>query len=329
MSKIHYFQRYSTFENAATNNTLLLLSRIYQYAPSKLSILLSRLIDEDNPIEIGVEILQQERGLGSIPDGKIIQRSFKILIEAKVDSIPSLDQLLRHAESFSNESRKMLLLLTKTPIGTMAKEIEAALAESQPDVDFSSVTFGDINKALEGLFREHEYEMRDLVEDYEDYCITSGLVDQSPYLMRVVPCGKSLDINRKHGIYFQPADRGYRLHQFVGIYRNKAVQALWELDSVYDVEYNGKTLNKALRQGRDTSEYDRRIKAIILDARTECGYEISTGHRFFCGEPFDTHYVKQSSGGMQGARFVDLRGVIGEFDGAADAAARLNGMTWS
>ena len=31
--KIHYFQRYHTKENVSTANTMLLLSRLYQYSP--------------------------------------------------------------------------------------------------------------------------------------------------------------------------------------------------------------------------------------------------------------------------------------------------------
>ena len=33
--KVHYFQRYSTKENVATANTMLLFSRLYSYSPNK------------------------------------------------------------------------------------------------------------------------------------------------------------------------------------------------------------------------------------------------------------------------------------------------------
>ena len=104
MSNIHYFQRYSTPENTVTNNTLLLLARIYDYSPMKASQLLTNLIGES--VEIGIEINQQQRGQRSVPDGVMIQRSFKILIEAKVDAGIDIDQLLRHTDSFSGETKK-------------------------------------------------------------------------------------------------------------------------------------------------------------------------------------------------------------------------------
>ena len=89
MPKIHYFQRYSSFENTVTNNTLQLLARIYNYSALKASQLLSELTCES--IEIGIGINQQERGKESVPDGSIIQKSFKILIESKVYSVTNVD----------------------------------------------------------------------------------------------------------------------------------------------------------------------------------------------------------------------------------------------
>lgn len=84
MAKVHHFQRYSSIENTVTNNTLQLFTRIYAYAPQKAAEFINRLIDADIPVEIGLEIRQQERADDSVPDGQIIQRSFKILIETKV-----------------------------------------------------------------------------------------------------------------------------------------------------------------------------------------------------------------------------------------------------
>lgn len=76
MAKIHYFQRYSSLENTVTNNFLLLIARIYDASPAKASEFLSAVTG--NPIEIGMEISQQNKNAPkSIPDGALIQRSFK------------------------------------------------------------------------------------------------------------------------------------------------------------------------------------------------------------------------------------------------------------
>lgn len=326
MSKIHYFQRYSSIENTVTNNTLQLLARIYSYSSSQASKLLSDITGEQ--VEIGIEVNQQRRSKDSVPDGAIIQRSFKILIEAKVDAGVDVDQLLRHAASFASESQKILILLTKQTIREVEEDIRHRIAAAHPGVVFKNVTYEAICKATEGLFKEYEYEMSALVADYVEYCNDANLFDQAKYLMRILPCGVSIDINKKYGIYFTASDRGYTKHSYIGIYADKTVQSIWKIDSVFDVEFDGTSLKKTLVEGRDTNEYDEKLIAIIRDAKSVCGYQVETGCRFWCGKPVDTDYRKCSPGGIQGARFVNLREIIGEFTNATDVATKLRGMQW-
>ena len=327
MSKIHYFQRYSSVENTITNNTLQLLARIYEYSASRASRFLTDVTGES--IEIGIEINQQSRGKESVPDGTIIQRSFKILIESKVDRGINAQQLLRHAGNFLDEPQQILLLLTKQEIDEADKHrISETIARKYPSVVFCNTTYEKICNALVDLFADYENDMQALSDDYVAYCNDAGLSDRSQYLMRIVPCGKSFDINREHGVYFHPSDRGYTKHDFVGIYKKKAVRVLWKIDSVFDVGYDGSRLDKTLIQGRDTDEYDRKLAATIEDAEKICGYKIKTGHRFFCGIAIETNYSKSSRGGIFGARFVNLKEEIGDFVDASEVAAKLTGKHW-
>lgn len=329
MAKVHYFQRYSSYENTVTNNTLQLLARIYAYAPQKAADFINRLVDADEAVEIGLEIQQQQRGTGSVPDGTIIQRSFKIVIETKVGAPVNVAQLVQHVGGFAGEEHKILLLLTKQPLGDADEQgIRREVSQAARGVIFSSVTFEDVIRALSGLFQPYEYEMNELVSDYVEYCGDAGLVDRSRFLLRIVPCGNSLAINVRHGIYFHPSDRGYSEHRYTGVYKDKRVQALWENESVFDVALVDGELKKELVSGMDTDAYDERLRAIIADAKVECGYEIATGHRFFCGAPHATEFVKSSWGGIMGQRYVDVQEVVGDFRGAADLAARLAGKTW-
>lgn len=326
MSKIHYFQRYSSVENTVTNNTLQLVARIYNYSTSQASKLLSELTGES--VEIGIEITQQERAKESVPDGTIIQRSFKILIEAKVDANVDTTQLLRHANNFSNESKKILLLLTKQSLGNKEEDLRRMLSDKHPGIVFKNITYEEICNVITRLFKDYEYEMSSLVEDYVEYCNDTGLFDQSRFLLRIVPCGESIEINKKYGIYFNSSDRGYTKHAFLGIYANKTVQFIWAIDSIFDVEFDGTSLKKNLVQGRDTSDYDKKIVNIITEAETVCGYDIKFGHRFFCGVPLETAFKKSSPGGIQGPRFINLRDVIGKFSDATDVAMKLRSKQW-
>src|SRR5680860_1641323 len=156
MSNITYFQRYSTLENTVTNNTLQLFARIYAYAPTKASQLLSALTNED--IEIGVEITQQARGEGSVPDGSIIQRSFKVLLESKAGTEPKIVQLLQHARGFGSEAQQVLLLLTRGRYEALEREVQARLVADGKTVVFRNITYEHIYAELDGLFQDYEYE---------------------------------------------------------------------------------------------------------------------------------------------------------------------------
>ena len=221
-----------------------------------------------------------------------------------------------------------MLLLTKQGLGQEADAIGRTIAATHPGVVFRNVTYEDICRAVEGLFKDYEEEMAALVEDYIEYCNDADLFDQSKYLMRIAPCGESVALNKKYGIYFNPRDRGYTKHSFVGVYANKAVQTLWQIDSVFDVQWDGATLTKEFVEGRDTRDYDDKLIAIIKEAQAVCGYDITTGRRFFCGVPMETDYRKSSSGGILGARFINLRDVVGDFADSSEAAMKLRGKYW-
>ena len=327
MSQIHYFQRYSSKENTVTNNTLQLLARIYSYSPSKASEFLTDLTGE--PIEIGIEVNQQKRAKQAIPDGQVVQSGFEILIESKVDASPDINQLLRHAKAFTGKDKKLLLFLTNRQLG---KDKCAKLKRkiSRMGVIFANTTYEEICKKAKGLFEEYEREMRDLVDDYEEYCNDTDLFDQSKYFMRIVPCGESLEINKRHGIYFHPSNRGYTNHRFLGIYKDKTVQAIWKIDCIFDVNYKAGKLEKTQVDGRVTKDYDEKLVKIIKDAKDECGYAIEVGHRFFCGEPIETNYEKSSPHGIQGHRNVNLKEVLGDFndEDVEDIARKLREITW-
>lgn len=303
------------------------MSRIYAHSPIRASKLLTNLTDES--IEIGIEISQQQRSGSAVPDGAIIQRPFKVLIETKVDAGVRLDQLVEQSRSFTDDGPNVLLLLSREPV-TVSEErtIRTALGEF-PHVLFKNVTFDAVCKEAAALYSDFEVEMAELVQDYADYCDELELRSQMHDRLRIVPCGTSFEVNLRYGIYFQPSDRGYTSHKYLGVYKQKAVRAIWELDSVFDVTFADGRLSKELVQGRNTDDYDKKLAGIIRDARAECGYEIELGHRFFCGQLEATDFRKSSSGGIMGARFITLSDVVGEFTDTPDLASKLRGRDFA
>ncbi len=78
MSKIHYFQRYVQRENVATNNTMLLFSRLYNSSIHKFNRFINNLEELNETLEFGIKFSQQEKGVHSVPDGIFFQESKKL-----------------------------------------------------------------------------------------------------------------------------------------------------------------------------------------------------------------------------------------------------------
>lgn len=108
--KIHYFQRYHEKENVATANTMLLLSRLYQYSSDKFFRFLKSEFFSD-AFEPEIVFNLQEKSVESIPDATITQESFKIVVETKMSDWFYTDQLLRHLKSFGDEKYKVMITL--------------------------------------------------------------------------------------------------------------------------------------------------------------------------------------------------------------------------
>lgn len=95
MMNIHYFQRYHNKENVVTANTMLLLSRLYNYSSDKFYRLLKTYFFGES-FEPEISFALQERSDESVPDAAILQPSFKIIVETKLHNQFSLDQLEHH-----------------------------------------------------------------------------------------------------------------------------------------------------------------------------------------------------------------------------------------
>ena len=126
--KIHYFQRYHAKENVATANTMLLLSRLYQYSTDKFfRFLNSWAFPEGFESEIVFQL--QEKNDKSVLDATITQDSFKIAVETKLSDWFYTDQLERHLSSFKNEKQKVLLTLAPEYMETEKRKMfESRLA---------------------------------------------------------------------------------------------------------------------------------------------------------------------------------------------------------
>jgi hypothetical protein len=74
-----------------------------------------------------------------------------------------------------------------------------------------------------------------------------------------------------------------------------------------------------------------RISAAMDDANENCGWDISSGHKFFlCDQLEKTDFKKAGRGGIMGHRYLDLRSYLlaQKKMSVIDVATTLNGKTW-
>jgi predicted DNA binding protein len=301
MANVHYFQRYSAKENLVTNNTLLLLSQIYSYKEEYLETMLGE-INDGLEVPIGLNFKQQVAGENSVPDGVIEQNSFKILIETKRGKGFREDQLKNHMNGFGDEKYKILLVITTSETSTKKKRDLIKIAEKR-DIQLVFTTFNSIISAARKVFDEYEYEMKNLISDYEEFCYDSNLLPRNEYRMIAFPCGKSYDENIEYKLYYEPASRSFRDHKYIGIYAKKTIRAIGEVKKHVIVNFED---GKVISENDLTENEKERILAAHKDGKDKRGWNLSGNRFYLVDEIYETEYKKVSPGGMMGKQYFDL-----------------------
>ena len=178
--KIHYFQRYHGKEDMATANTMLLLSRLYSYSPDKFfKFLKSEYFD--NLFEPELVFTLQEKSSDSRPDATITQEGFKIVVETKLTDWFYSEQLMRHLNSFGNEKNKVMITLASELMSEekrldFEKQLKEYNSTQKYPVIHINTTFEKIINAIRRFIDDRDYEMRDILDDYRDYCYNDNLI---------------------------------------------------------------------------------------------------------------------------------------------------------
>lgn len=315
MSKVHYFQRYHQKENVVTNNTLLLFSRLYNYSPNKFKQFIDALTDIE--INVGVDFSQQNKSKSSVPDGIIAQSSFKIVIETKLGDNFSNHQLNNHLEEFGNEQNQILLALAPQYINDEQKEviiteISKYNSEFKKNIKFVNTTFYKIIETYKEVIFDYDVELKDIIDDFEDFCSTFGLLPKTSPRMLVIACGWTLKHNFQRSVYYDPDDRGYSRCTHLGIYKDKRVQGIGKIENIITAHIENDSLVVAnTTNGIATEEQKQNILAIIQDAKDDLGWNISIGHKFFCVDKFYlTEFRKNTPNGLFGRRYFYINDYV-------------------
>ena len=340
--KIHYFQRYHAKENVATANTMLLLSRLYSYSPDKFFNFFKFLNSEYLSEKFNPEIVftLQEKSIDSVPDATITQESFKIIVETKMSDWFYEDQLIRHLNSFKNESYKFMITLAPELMAEDKKEsFEKTLTEynqkQNSKVIHINTTFEAIANAIGEVLDERDYEIRAILDDYWEYCYKDGLISVSEAwkYMRMQLAGITFDFNIKSNIYYDNAERSFREHNILGLYKNKSVRAIGKIIGRFTAIKTENGIEYECELGELTDERKKEIVKTMEDAKISYGFDLETvKHRYFFVEKFyETDFKKITPKAPMGTRIFDLTQVLDSNDvsNIEELAQKLKNQTWT
>ena len=337
---IHYFQRYHSKENVDTSNTMLMLSRLYNYNADKFFTMLNDLIlQQDESPELLFEL--QVSGDGSVPDAVISQKSFKIVVETKLYGQFDKMQLVNHLKQFGTEDIKVLLTLDPKPMkeklmAEMAQEIkqynEEHHAQIFSPINHVNLTFEKLIAAMEDIVEERDVEMIPILEDFKDYCMQEKLIPDGYKWMRALTAGKTFKDNMELNLYYDEAAHNYSAHGYIGLYKEKSIRAIGKLTkTVLAEEINGEMQFESESGGTVTEAEKSAILEAVRRAE-EYGYNLRTvRHRYFFVEQFyPTDFKKSSKNPIQKSKLFNLAEMRGykTMPDTKKIASDLDGRTW-
>lgn len=338
MTKVLYFPRYSQRENFITNNTLLLLHRLYDSNRRRFQRFLGQLLEEkaDVPIsEIGLQIRQQLGTSRSVLDGFLHQSAIRIGIETKRNGVNfDLQQLMDHLDAFEQGVSGYLILLRPTKIDLLATQWRQLRRRAErKNVILASITFEQVIASFRSCLMDHDEDMQDLIDDFEAFCSEQELLDSDQVTIFVPPCGQSFNINVQFRLYFCPSSWTRRRVRYLGIYKNKEVQYLGVIEKVVQSELRSSQRLICQDEAGNTvalgPEEKNRIRGAMTAASQQNSWDISHGHKFFlCNQLFPTEYKKDSSGGIMGHRYLNVGDQSARDLSPLELADRLRMVTW-
>lgn len=314
--KVHYFQRYTQKENVVTSNTILLLSRFYHSSPDDFfRFLKESIFIDDDQFEPEIQFALQEKEQNTVPDATITQDSFKVVVETKLSDWFYTEQLQGHLEAFSTEKTKVLMTLAPIAlagdkIDQINKAVDHYCQVHSVKIWYIHQTFRQLIDSISRIIDDRDYEIQDVLNDYIDFCSEEGLLPGKA-IMRMQLAGTTFDFNMNSNVYYDKVERGFRTHQYLGLYKNKSVRAIGKVCArILAVEENG-SIRFTHEMGEITAERKQIIEKAMNDAITY-GYDIRHyEHRYFFVDKFyETDFQKLSSGGCMGSRIFDLEEIL-------------------
>lgn len=338
--QIHYFQRYHSKENVDTSNTMLMLSRLYNYNADKFFSMLNTLIlgaDESPEIIFDLQVTGDE----SVPDAVISQKSFKVVVETKLYNQFDKQQLVNHLKQFVAEDIKVLLTIDPKPMRQqLFNEMTVELKKYNGDnrerlihpIKHVNLTFEQLVEAMEDIIDDRDTEIISVLDDFRKYCFDEKLIPDRHKWMRAIVAGTTFQDNMELNLFYDQEVRKCSDHGYVGLYKDKSIRAIGKLKkTILAVEVNGETEYQAESGEPATQDEMNRISEAIRRAE-DYGYNLRTiSHRYFIVEKFyPIDFRKSSKNPIQKSKFFNLADMFGYkiMPDTEKIAGDLNGRIW-
>lgn len=248
----------------------------------------------------------------------ITQEGYKIVVETKMSDWFYSEQLIKHLKSFGDEKNKVLITLAPEPMSEdKLADFNVKLKEYNSNEKYPvlhiNTTFEMLANAVQEVIDDRDYEMQDILNDYLDYCYKDGLIPVSDAwkYMRMQLAGHTFKFNIRENLYYDNAERGFRSHDYLGLYTNKSVRAIGKICARIVTTDTENGLEFETEYGELTEERKQKIDLAIEDA-ISYGYDLrSVKQRYFFVEKFfETDFKKITPRPPMGTRIFDLTQVL-------------------
>lgn len=319
--QIHYFQRYHSKENVDTSNTMLMLSRLYNYNADKFfSMLNSLILGEDESPEITFDL--QVAGDESVPDAVISQKSFKIVVETKLYNQFDKQQLINHLAQFGAEDIKVLLTIDPRPMkqqlfDEMTVELKKYNSENMErlihPIKHVNLTFEQLVEAMEDIIDDRDTEIISVLDDFKKYCFDEKLIPDGHKWMRAIVAGTTFQDNMDLNLFYDQESRKFSEHGYIGLYKDKSIRAIGKLKkTIIAVEVEGKMTYRQKAAKRQRRMRSAALTKQSIVQRTTAITSARSCHRYFMVEKFyPIDFRKSSKNPIQKSKFFNLADMFG------------------
>lgn len=314
MSQFVYFQKYHGKENVHSSNVLYMLQKVYYYNPRKFYKFLEELLESEEPDNWILQFKTQEKHAKGVTDFSIIQKSFKIVVEAKEKyNHFDITQIERHLEALKNESIENKILLTLAPFEN-DQNVFLSLKQKHKEIIFLAITYKQLYEKLLSVIDEvRDYELKDMVEEFYEYCNAEDLIDETDDTIMVRLAGSTIDFNIKeeNRIYYDKAGGKYSGFRYIGLYNNKSVKYVGKVVMIVEARLQNQEIQCELKYSKNGKIDENTLKRIknAMDNQAQLYDNTDIPHYYYLVDKFCPieNFTKKSNRALYGRKKFFLR----------------------